>query len=142
MVINWLLWKKCTFLDSTNNEVHKFLISQFSEIVNNYNNDGLEYDYIRYESSNILSYPSTITDYGYTENSINMFKDKYGYSSSEDIKTILEDKKARTRWVEFKKQRITDLLSKSKEELKMIRPNLILTAAVFPEPNHIDSKDG
>ena len=68
-----------------------------------------------------------------------MFRDKYGYSSSEDIKTILEDKKARTRWVEFKKQRITDLLSKSKEELKMIRPNLILTAAVFPEPNHIDS---
>ena len=131
--------QKSTFLDSTNNEVHKFLISQFSEIVNNYNNDGLEYDYIRYESSNILSYPSTITDYGYNENSINMFRDKYGYSSSEDIKTILEDKKARTRWVEFKKQRITDLLSKSKEELKMIRPNLILTAAVFPEPNHIDS---
>ena len=131
--------KKCTFLDSTNNEVHKFLISQFSEIVNNYNNDGLEYDYIRYESSNILSYPSTITDYGYTENSITMFKDKYGYSSSEDIKTILEDKKARTRWVEFKKQRITDLLTKSKEELKMIRPNLILTAAVFPNPDNIDS---
>ena len=131
--------KKCTFLDSTNNEVHKFLISQFSEIVNNYNNDGLEYDYIRYESSNILSYPSTIKDYGYTDNSINMFKDKYGYSSSEDIKTILEDKKARTRWVEFKKQRITDLLTKSKEELRMIRPNLILTAAVFPDPDSIDS---
>ena len=131
--------KQSAFLDSTNNEVHKFLISQFSEIVNNYNTDGLEYDYIRYESSNILSYPSTITDYGYTENSINMFKDKYGYSSSEDNKTILEDKKARTRWVEFKKQRITDLLIKSKEVLKMIRPNLLLTAAVFPNPDSINS---
>ena len=131
--------KRCTFLDSTNPEVHKFLISQFSEIVNNYNNDGLEYDYIRYESSNILSYPSSIIDYGYTENGISMFKKKYGYDSSEDIKVILEDKKARTRWVEFKKQRITDLLTSSQEELRMIRPNLILTAAVFPDPDSIDS---
>jgi uncharacterized lipoprotein YddW (UPF0748 family) len=131
--------EKCTFLDSTNPEVHKFLISQFKEIVNNYNNDGLEYDYIRYEGSNILSYPSTITDFGYTENSIEMFKKKYGYNSSEDIKKILEDKKARTRWVEFKKQRITDLLISSKEELKSIRPNLILTAAVFSDTNSMDS---
>ena len=131
--------EKCTFLDSTNPEVHKFLISQFSEIVNNYNNDGLEYDYIRYESSNILSYPSKITDFGYTENSITMFKKKYGYKESEDIKKILEDKKARTRWVEFKKQRITDLLISSKEELRSIRPNLILTAAVFSGAGNIDS---
>ena len=131
--------KRCTFLDSTNPEVHKFLISQFSEIVNNYNNDGLEYDYIRYESSNILSYPSSIEDYGYTENSISMFKKKYRYDSSEDIKVILEDKKARTRWVEFKKQRITDLLTNSQEQLRMIKPNLILTAAVFPDPESIDS---
>ena len=130
---------KCTFLDSTNQEVHKFLISQFSEIINNYNNDGLEYDYIRYESSNILSYPSTITDYGYTENSINMFKNKFKYDTSLDIKTILEDRKARTRWVEFKKQRITDLLVSSKEELRLIKPNLILTAAVFSDPSSIDS---
>ena len=68
-----------------------------------------------------------------------MFKKKYGYDSSEDIKVILEDKKARTRWVEFKKQRITDLLTSSQEELRMIRPNLILTAAVFPNPEDIDS---
>ena len=130
---------KCSFLDSTNPEVHNFLISQFSELVNNYNLDGLEYDYIRYESSNILSYPSSIIDYGYTKNSINMFKKKYGYSSSEDIKIILEDKKARARWVEFKKQRITDLLNSSKEELRLIKPNLIFTAAVFPDPNSIDT---
>ena len=67
-----------------------------------------------------------------------MFKNKYGYSSSEDIKVILEDKEARTNWVEFKKQRITDLLNSSKEELRLIKPNLILTAAVFSEPDNID----
>jgi hypothetical protein len=68
-----------------------------------------------------------------------MFKKKYGYNSPEDIKKILEDKKARTRWVEFKKQRITDLLISSKEELKSIRPNLLLTAAVFSDTNSMDS---
>ncbi len=130
---------KCTFFDSTNPEVHQFLISQFCELVNNYNIDGLEYDYIRYEGSNILSYPSTITDYGYTENSINMFKKKYGYSNSEDIKNILSDRKARNRWVDFKKQRITDLLVSSKEKLKSIKPNLFLTAATFSDPGTINS---
>ena len=131
--------KKCTFFDSTNPEFHQFLISQFSELVSNYNIDGLEYDYIRYEGSNILSYPSNITDYGYTENSINMFKKKYGYSNSEDIKTILTDRKARNRWVDFKKQRITDLLVSSKEKLRSIKPNLILTAATFSDPSSINS---
>ena len=130
---------RCTFLDSTNPEVHKFLLSQFTEIVNNYNNDGIEYDYIRYEYSNILAYPSSIQDYGYTENCINMFKEKYKYDSSVDIKVILEDKKARTRWVEFKKKRITDLLISSQEQLRMIKPNLIFTAAVFSDPGDVDS---
>ena len=130
---------KCTFFDSTNPEVHQFLISQFTELANNYNLDGLEYDYIRYEGSNILDYPSTINDYGYTENSINMFKKKYNYPLNEDIKTILEDKKARTRWVDFKKQRITDLLISSKERIRDIKPNLLLTAAVFSDISNINS---
>ena len=49
--------KKTTFLDSTNDEVHKFLISQFKELVKIYKMDGLEYDYIRYRSSNIIYNP-------------------------------------------------------------------------------------
>ena len=129
---------KCTFLDSTNSEVHNFLISQISEIANNYNVDGIEYDYIRYDASNILSYPSNIIDYGYTTNSINLFKQKYGYSSSEDIKKILQDEKARINWVEFKKQKLTDLLYSLKQKLKMIKPNLILSAAVFYDPSYIN----
>ena len=68
-----------------------------------------------------------------------MFKNKYGYSSTEDIKNILKEQKARTRWVEFKKQRITDLLTSSKEQLNVIRPNLILTAAVFSDPDTVDN---
>ena len=47
----------CNFFDSTNPEVHEFLIKQLSELVTNYNIDGLEYDYIRYDLSNILEYP-------------------------------------------------------------------------------------
>ena len=68
-----------------------------------------------------------------------MFKEKYKYDSSVDIKVILEDKKARTRWVEFKKKRITDLLISSQEQLRMIKPNLIFTAAVFSDPEDVDS---
>ena len=127
---------KCLFFDSTNPEVHKFLLNQFSELVSEYNIDGIEYDYIRYDGSNILSYPSEIIDYGYTEVSINMFKEKYGYTG--DIKEILKDHKARSKWVEFKKNRITDLLIEAKEVIKGINPNCKLSASVFSYPESIN----
>ena len=130
--------EKCNFFDSTNPEVHEFLMSQFSEIVENYNVIGIEYDYIRYDLSNILDYPSVITDFGYTEVSINMFKKLYNYSESEDIKEILKSNHSRYEWVEFKKQRITDLLISSKEKLRKIKPDLIFTAAVYYDPATIN----
>ena len=120
---------KCLFFDSTNPEVHQFLLKQFTELISTYNIDGIEYDYIRYDGSNILSYPSEIIDYGYTEVSINMFKEKYGYTG--DIKDILKDHKARSKWVEFKKNRITDLLIDAKEVIKNIKPNCKISASVF-----------
>ena len=130
---------KCNFFDSTNPEVHEFLMRQFSELVSNYSVDGLEYDYIRYDESNILDYPSIITDYGYTEISIKQFKELYHYSESEDIKDILKNNNSRYEWVEFKKQRITDLLISSKAKLRDINPNLIFTAAVYYDPAYINS---
>ena len=129
----------CNFFDSTNPEVHEFLLRQFSELVQNYHIDGIEYDYIRYDDSNIIYYPSKIIDYGYTEVSIKMFKELYGYSESEDIKEILKNEKSRWEWVEFKKQRITDLLETSKVELSKLNPNLTFTAAVYYDPATINT---
>ena len=129
----------CNFFDSTNPEVHEFLLKQFSELVQNYHIDGIEYDYIRYDDSNIIYYPSKIIDYGYTEVSIKMFKELYGYSESEDIKEILKNEKSRWEWVEFKKQRITDLLETSKVELSKLNPNLTFTAAVYYDPATINT---
>jgi len=129
----------CNFFDSTNPEVHEFLLRQFSELVQNYHIDGIEYDYIRYDDSNIIYYPSKIIDYGYTEVSIKMFKELYGYSESEDIKEILKNEKSRWEWVEFKKQRITDLLETSKIELSKLNPNLTFTAAVYYDPATINT---
>ena len=131
--------KKCDFFDSTNPELHEFLLSQFSELVTNYHVDGVEYDYIRYEPSNILEYPKYITDYGYTECAINMFKKWYNYSETEDIKDILKNEESRLQWVEFKKQRITDLLISSKETLRKINPNLIFTSSVFCDLASVNS---
>lgn len=127
---------KCVFFDSTNPEVHEFLLNQFREIASSYNIDGIEYDYIRYDGSNILSYPSEVIDYGYTEVSINMFKEKYKYTG--DIKTILQERKARTKWVEFKKNRITDLLISAKGVIKTIKPNCKLSSSVFSYPESIN----
>ena len=68
-----------------------------------------------------------------------MFKQLYKYSETEDIKEILKSETSRLQWVEFKKQRITDILTTSKVELRKIKPNLILTAAVYYDPYYINS---
>jgi hypothetical protein len=65
-----------------------------------------------------------------------MFKEKYGYTG--DIKSILKEHKARTKWVEFKKNRITDFVIKAKEVIRTIKPNCKLSASVFSYPDSIN----
>ena len=68
-----------------------------------------------------------------------MFKKLYNYSETENIKDILKNEKSRLQWVEFKKQRITDLLISSKETLRKINPNLIFTSSVFCDLASVNS---
>ena len=61
-----------------------------------------------------------------------MFKKKYGYDSSEGIKVILEDKKARTCWVEFKNAENKRFINKFPRGIKNDKTKFNFDSGGFP----------
>lgn len=98
------------YLDPGLYEVRNYLVNVFSDIVSNYNIDGLHLDYIRYPNSN----------YGYNPISIKRY---------DDLLRIIKD----IDFVEWKEKQITSLISQINQSVKRIKPNLILSAAVMPD---------
>ena len=60
------------FLNPANPEVSDFLIESYRYILENYDIDGLQLDYIRYPHN------GTDTDYGYDDATLSAFESKYG----------------------------------------------------------------
>ena len=126
------------YYDICNDVIQEELIKWYKELVGKYDFDKVEYDIIRYPSSNLYSYldtdaplnPNKIDDQGYTEYSMNKFMTMYNYTG--DLRTlILTDKLVRKQWLEFKETELINFISKCTTEMKNINPDLVVTAAVL-----------
>ena len=121
--------------DSTNPEVRGFIKDIYLEIVNNYDVDGVELDYIRYESSNLANLKGQITasqinDYSFSEYAINHFMEVSNLSG--DFTTLfLNDASIRQKWIEYKKDSITEVVKLVSSEVKKVNSNVSVTASVF-----------
>lgn len=92
------------FLDPANNEVREYTINVLSDIVQNYEIDGIQLDYIRY--------PDTL--YGWNEESRRLFHEDSLFDFA--------------RW---KQQKINSFLNRTYIQLKSINPNVEISAAVI-----------
>ena len=126
------------YYDICNDNVQNELITWYKQLVSMYDFDKVEYDIIRYPSSNLYSYletdssldPNKINDQGYTEYSMNKFMRQYNYNG--DLRTlILNDKLVRKQWLEFKEAELISFITKCTTEMKKIKPDLVVTAAVL-----------
>ena len=121
--------------DASNPEVREFIKDIYLEIVNNYDVDGVELDYIRYESSNLSSLKGQITasqinDYSFSEYAINQFMEENNLSG--DFTTLfLNDASLRQKWIDYKKDNITEVVKLVSNEVKKVNPNVSVTASVF-----------
>ena len=121
--------------DATNPEVREFIKDIYLEIVNNYDVDGVELDYIRYESSNLANLKGQITasqinDYSFSEYAINHFMEVNNLSG--DFTTLfLNDASIRQKWIEYKKDSITEVVKLVSSEVKKVNSNVSVTASVF-----------
>ena len=126
------------YYDICNDEVQQELITWYKELVSKYNFDKVEYDIIRYPDSNLYAFlevdtiPETrvIKDHGYTTYSMNKFMEQFNLSG--DLKELIKtNKEVRANWLIFKEQELVNFITTCTNEMRKIKEDIIVTAAVF-----------
>jgi uncharacterized lipoprotein YddW (UPF0748 family) len=117
---------KKAFFDPANPGVKNYLLSLLEEIATRYQVDGIQLDYIRYP----FQEPKASQVYSYGLASRQSFIQLTGV----DPIVINSKHPLWTEWIKFRTQQINDFVSSTSERLKSKRPDLVLSAAVFPLP--------
>ncbi len=115
------------FLDPANPAVQTFLLEVLNEIINKYEPDGVNLDYIRYPlSSDKKSANYENSNWGYTQFARDEFMQIY------DIDPVDISKNAREwdLWSNYRQEKITNFVVKAKD---VIHKRAILTAVIFPD---------
>mgnify|MGYP000273901435 FL=1 len=108
-------------LNPANKEVKEFLLETYRYILENYNIDGFQLDYIRYWES------SSSCDFGYDEITLSEFEAKYGVRPTYDKNaSYWKD------WVAFRAAYVTDMVKSVRELIDEVRPSVLLSADVAP----------
>lgn len=115
---------KKAFYDPANPEVQQYLLSLLEEIVKNYDVDGVQFDYIRYPFQS----PQTNETFGYSNSSRWLFKQETGV----DPIDLTPSHPLWNAWTSFRAQQVTNFVANASTRLKQIKPNLVISAAVFP----------
>lgn len=118
---------KKAFLDPANPEVRRYLLTLIEEIATRYDVDGIQLDYIRYPFQDFQGKQS----YGYGQAARQIFKEQTGY---DPIKVYPSNRELWQKWTNFRVQQIDSFVATVAQRLRSQRPNLILSAAVFPLP--------
>ncbi len=115
-------------IDPGNEEVKSFLLDSYRYILENYDIDGFQLDYIRY-------FQSTDTyDMGYNRETVAKFFSKYGQQPQYNKNWPLWDE-----WVQFRCDNVTDFVRRMRALIDEIRPDVLLGADVVPDPTESKS---
>lgn len=111
------------WLSPISDEATSYLLSLFKEITTNYNIDGFHLDYVRYESQTPILY-------GYSTKARKKFKILNGI----DPLAIEFLSPNFLKWIKFREDHVSKFVRNVHKELKAIKPNLIISAAVANNP--------
>lgn len=109
------------FLNPALPEVQEFLLETYRYILENYEIDGFQLDYVRYPENSTVNY-------GYDEYTISKFKEKYGF----DKAPTGSSQKGWNEWCQFRASFVTDLVKKTGSLIKEIRPDVLFSCDVAP----------
>lgn len=110
------------FLNPALPEVHDYLISVYTYILENYSIDGFQLDYIRY--------PDMLKDidYGYDDYTRGLFKEQYDV----DPINLTTSNSLWKNWIDFRAKFVTDLVLDVKALVAEKRPDIYLACDVAP----------
>ncbi|WOD41866.1 glycoside hydrolase family 10 protein [Nodosilinea sp. E11] len=128
------------FLDPANPEVRSYLTRLMTEIATQYEVDGLHLDYIRYPFQD----PGANRTYGYGEVARWRFQTLTGVdpitlnprAPGLDRNQQIQQQVLSERWTEFRMQQVTSFVETISSTLRRQRPGLVMSAAVFANPEH------
>lgn len=109
------------FLNPALPEVQEFLLKTYRYILENYEIDGFQLDYVRYPENSSVNY-------GYDEYTIAKFNEKYGIEKA----PTTSSQKGWKEWCEFRASFVTDLVKKTGALIKEIRPDVLFSCDVAP----------
>ncbi|NJK33930.1 MAG: family 10 glycosylhydrolase [Oscillatoriales cyanobacterium SM2_2_1] len=112
-----------TFLDPSNPEVQNYLLSLYREIITQYDVDGIHLDYIRqprHERGITLGYGTAARA---------QFAQKTGV---DPLELTESDRSLWWMWTEFRTRAIDEFVATTAKQLRQLRPQLTISAAVFP----------
>ncbi len=113
------------WMDPANPEVRGYLLQLFEEIVSRYDVDGFQLDYIRYPLQK-----SAGQHFGYTATSRRQFEKLTGI---DPLLLTPEESSLWQLWTRFRIEQVSGFVAEASEKLRSIKPDLILSAAVFPQ---------
>ena len=123
--------QKKPFLDPANPDARRYLLSLFEEIITRYKVDGLQLDYIRYPFQDPRAGGHT---YGYGSTARQQFQQQTGVDPITLSPTDPTQRLLWQQWTEFRVEQISSFVAETSEQLHQLRPNLILSTAVFALP--------
>ncbi len=115
---------KKAFFDPGNPQARKYILSLLNEIATNYDVDGIQLDYIRYPFQS----KDPAKTFGYGKSSRWEFKNMTGV----DPLKLTPKSPLWKRWLSFKIGLIDSFVETASNQLKDKRPDLVVSAAVFP----------
>ncbi len=115
------------FLDPANPQVQQYLLRLFEEIVTRYPVDGLQLDYIRYPFQDEAAFKT----YGYGQAARRQFQQLTGV---DPVNISPSQQQLWQKWIEFRTEQVNNFVAQVSQKLRSKRPDLILSAAVFPLP--------
>ncbi len=118
------------FLSPVHPEVNGYLQSVFTEIILNYDIDGLHLDYVRYgdldHGYNAAGLARFRSEYGFDPRDILQVRQSVGFEEAGPAAGKLAD------WNDYRRQRITDLITALHAVIMLSGKEIMLTAAVKP----------
>ncbi len=111
------------FLNPANDEVQDFLAESFTYILETYDIDGFQLDYIRYRDR------YDVDDYGYDSITIGKFKKAYPKYANSNI-TFNMNANYWNDWVDFRVSQVTKFVERMRDIVDSVAPDVVLSADV------------
>ena len=119
--------------------VHKGAVDHatkvIGDIVSRYDVDGIHLDYIRYPNDEFDYSARTLDEFRSEINAKVTAAERREYASRARGRPLFYTEMFPQGWQEFRRSRLTTLVTKIRSTVKVRRPQAILTAAVFPDAN-------